>query len=150
SLSFRGRAGSVNRPFAGPGDPVELRLSPTCDAGKHFPDDPVVSVFFTPPHGPRSLVVVAADCGALAGALASCSPQTARVDCRQQAPQLADGRLVFSFPDTDDLIDAVDDDRTLTGAVRLAVTPAGAPLPCQLASTACGADANLAACIDTL
>ena len=39
--TFRGAHGTINRPFASPADldPVDLRLSPTCDANASF-DDP--------------------------------------------------------------------------------------------------------------
>jgi hypothetical protein len=64
-----------------------------------------------------------------------------------------ESRLMVRFPDTDDLVGAPDDGRTLVGSTTLAVTAAGAPLPCALATTRC-ADAGdlpgLVACLDEL
>ena len=67
--TFRGARGTLDRPFAGPGDLVELRLIPVCDtASPGFDPDPaaqVVTLVFTPPNGARNLVVLATDCAAL-------------------------------------------------------------------------------------
>jgi cysteine-rich repeat protein len=58
--------------------------------------------------------------------------------------------LRFRFPDTDALVGAPDDDRTLTGPTTIAVTPATAPLPLGLASGRCADTPGLVACIDEL
>ena len=58
--------------------------------------------------------------------------------------------LSFRFPDTDPLVDAPDDDRTLTGPATVAVTPASAPLPFGVASSRCAETPGLVACIDEL
>jgi hypothetical protein len=67
--------------------------------------------------------------------------------------------LRFRFPDTDALLDAANDGRTLTGPVAIAVSPLGSPLPCALATAPCaevGAPAvavgapRVVACVDDL
>jgi hypothetical protein len=154
--SFRGFRGALDRPFAGPGDPVEIALHPACDAASSgfTAATPVVSIVFTPPNGPRSLVVLAGDCAALAAEAQRCStrPDMATVRFRPAdgVQVLDDHRLRFSFPDTDDLLDAPGDDRTLSGPATIAVSRADAPLPCELAGATCAAQADLLACVDTL
>jgi Tol biopolymer transport system component len=155
--TFRGAQGTLDRPFASPGDVVELRTSPFCDAAATFPDSgaaTIVSVIFTPPAGPRSIVVLAADCASLSAQVAACGQRTdvAHVVCVQtsQTQVLDERRLHFVFPDTDALLDATNDDRTLAGPATIAVTAANAPLPCDLASTPCAGHAGLLGCVDTL
>src|SRR5262249_29888074 len=62
SNAFRSQAGTVDRPFAGPGDFVTLGLDPVCDGSRAFAADPsgnVVTIVFTPPGGgPRNVVVL--------------------------------------------------------------------------------------------
>ena len=163
--TFRSSLGSVNRPFAGPGDFVEVRLSPACDAAStgFLPAAAahVVSVIFTPPAGPRTVVVLAHDCSALASVRATCAARAdvATVVCLPANPpdglpavEFTDSdsgrRLRFRFPDTDALVDAPTDDRTLTGPATIAVTAADAPLPCDLASRPCAGRGGLVACVD--
>ena len=80
---FRGALGSLNRPYAIPGDNGEILtltlqrdpLDPNaCDgASPGFPAtaaEAVVTVVFTPPAGPANAVVLAADCEGLASELA--------------------------------------------------------------------------------
>jgi hypothetical protein len=155
--SFRGAQGSLDRPFASPGDVVEVRTSPLCDAAATFSDsaaNTVVSVIFTPPEGPRSLVVLATDCAALTAQVQTCGqrPDVARTVCMPAGGLqiLDERRLRFVFPDTDALLDAVEDDRTLTGPATIVVTAANAPLPCDLASAPCAGHAGLLACVDGL
>lgn len=153
SNNFRGQLGSLNRPFAGPGDLVEIRLSPACDAGAKIPANPVVSVVFTPPAAAPSLVAVSADCAALEPALNACraNSQFTSVTCQTAGVQIVDEqRLRFSFPDTDVLLDAPQDDRTLTGPATIAVSASGAPLPCDIPTAGCTPRDGLAACVGTL
>ncbi len=160
---FRGASGSANRPFAGPGDFVELRAGSIChpnaggfqaDASEH-----VVSFIFTPPDGPASVVALAADCSSLAASLDRCaaSASLAAITCIPHSEAAVetierDGerRLQFRFPDTDALVDGQDDDRTLAGALTIAVTSRGDPLPCDLASHKCASRDDLPVCIDDL
>jgi hypothetical protein len=69
SITFRGALGSINRPFSAPGEIVELRLSPVCDAASTgfatSAADHVVTLVFTPPDGPRNVIVMSPDCQGL-------------------------------------------------------------------------------------
>jgi hypothetical protein len=58
--------------------------------------------------------------------------------------------LRFRFPDTDALFGTPTDGQTLAGPVTIAVTAAGAPLPCDLAKAPCASKSGLVACIDDL
>ncbi len=160
---FRGAAGSANRPFAGPGDFLELRAGTAChpaaggfqaEAAAH-----VVSVVFTPQAGRASLVALAADCAAVTADLSRCSQSQnlAHAVCVPHADAAVESverdgerRLRLRFPDTDALLHARDDDRTLTGPAALAVTAAGDPLPCDLVSRRCREREDLPVCIDAL
>jgi cysteine-rich repeat protein len=172
---FRGATGSLDRPFAMPGDVIELRVRPAvCDGestglvdlpgGATFADDYQVTVLFEPPGGgPRNAVVVTtADCASLAPALAACEAQLGAggsASCEQVGagpdltviPDPIEGRLRFRFPDTDPRVGTVSDDRTLAGPATLVVTAAGAPLACDLAGPPrCADRTGLVACIDEL
>src|SRR5262245_12856035 len=65
--SFRSALGATDRPYATPGDFVELSVRPmVCDAASpgfsSNPDDYVVTLIFQPPsNGPRRVVVVTTD-----------------------------------------------------------------------------------------
>jgi len=167
--TFRGARGVVDRPFAGPGDPVEIRLQPGCDdASPGFSStatDQVVTLVFTPPNGPRNIVLLAASCDDIEAQRQACAaaPGVANATCvafnqTGTAPAVEiserDGlrRLRFRFPNTDGLVDAADDGRTLSGPVAIAVTAAAAPapLPCDLGSMSCQQHEGLLACIDSL
>lgn len=159
---FRGFAGSLNRPFAGPGDAVDIRLSPTCDRALLLPtaEDHAVTVVFKPPRGPRTVVVLAADCAGLQQNLRACEAlasvaltrcvATGGTDLVEIIESDGTRRLRFRFPDTDVDLAAPEDDRTLAGPAVIAVTAAGAALPCALAEEACGPAVEAIACIDTL
>ena len=110
--TFRGAHGTISRPFASPGEPVDLRLSPKCDANSRF-DDPrglAISVIFTPPEGARHVVVVAQSCAGLDDALAACRarPGVGSATCSTTDQMLLLDPLSFrfAFPDTDSLLDA--------------------------------------------
>lgn len=164
--TFRGALGSVDRPFAGPGDFVELRLSPTCD-GASAGFDPVASgnvitIAFTPPAGPERLVVIADDCAALESERAACAADLAggTVVCLPLATppgspaieivERESLRLRFRFPSTSGMVPGANADLTLSGPVTLAVTRRGAPLACGLATEPCDEQTGLVACIDEL
>ncbi|HVM97196.1 MAG TPA: hypothetical protein VMT89_12460, partial [Candidatus Acidoferrales bacterium] len=152
--NFRGSHGGLDRPFAGPGDVVEVQLSTACNPDASFTAvTPVVTVVFTPPRGPQSIISIADDCAAIAPALETCAaqPQVANAKCVQSPIQVLDAQhLRFSFPDTDALVDAAGDDRTLSGPATIAVSAAGRPPPCALIHDTCGAHGELLACIDAL
>src|SRR5262245_37063234 len=70
SQTFRGALATADRPFASPGQFVELRVRPAvCDGSSPgfalTPDDYVVTVFFTPPGGTVNAVVLATDCSGI-------------------------------------------------------------------------------------
>lgn len=151
---FRAALGSVNRPFAGPGEFVEIRVRPAiCDSAStgfvdvdrdgSKSDDHVVTVLFVPPNGGTpNAVVLAENCDTID--LTTCTAQLngGSATCRTandsdfpgtqiRVPSL--NELQFSFPNTDDHVAATEDGLTLVGPARLVVTRAGAPLRCELA-----------------
>jgi len=163
--TFRATRGSISQPFASPGEWVELRANPACDATAGFTlpvDDYIVTVVFEPPGETRSVVTLAADCSSLQADLASCGARpdvgVARclpftdVDGARVMLLVQDTipRLRFRFPDTDEDLGDSDDDRTLVGPATIAVSRRGQPLPCELASVPCGTQPDLLACIDSL
>ncbi len=172
---FRGALGTVDRPFAGPGDFVELHVRPLiCDqASPGLPpgvDDLVVTLVFKPLVGPqRAVVLTTQSCGdaGLATQLGACdaTPGISSVTCVQMNRTggpvdmdiiQRDGipRLRFRFPDTDALLGAAVDDRTLAGPATIAVSARSqASLPCALASSTCSArpaTLGVVACVDEL
>lgn len=171
---FRGTLGTLDRPFAGPGDFVELHVRPTiCDgtsAGLGAdPSNLVVTLLFTPIGGPERAVVLTtrpcADAGMVAK-LGACAATpglgAASVSCvqvNQSGPvdmaliDRGDGipRLRFRFPDTDAILGPGGDNRTLAGPATIAIDDAGAALPCGLAGATCQSQAaalGLIACVD--
>ncbi len=154
--TFRGATGSLDRPFARPGDWVTLSLSGPCagDAAP-LPDSAalIVHIVFAPLGGeaPR-LVALAESCQGVASE--SCGLP---VTCFPAGPgqgflsldRLGDDALRFRLPDTDALLQAVDDDRTLSGPARVAVSEIGQQLPCQIVTSGCGSAAGLA-CVGAL
>ena len=168
SNTFRGAIGSADRPFAGPGDVLELHRNvcdPTSSGFSASAADHVITFVFTPPNGSRHVVILAADCASLDAKRAACAATSgiAGAKCVQgnQFGQLSlevvdrEGirRLRIRVPGVADLggIDAVSE-HTLSGPATIAVTAAAdpGPLPCDLASTPCAGHSSLLACIDTL
>jgi cysteine-rich repeat protein len=169
---FRGALGVVDRPFATPGDFVELTVRrEICDgasrgladfdgSGAITPDDVVVTLIFEPPDGgARNAVVVAPSCAPVTPKLAACTAQIQGGTATCVAaphPDLVvqqsaiDEKVRFRFPDTDDRVGAPGDDRTLAGPATIAVTPADTPLPCHLAASRCAGSTGLIACVDEL
>ena len=61
--SFEGEQGALNRPFAAPGELLEVSLR-SCDASPGLSSNPLdhaVTVIFAPDGGPRTAVVLTAD-----------------------------------------------------------------------------------------
>src|SRR5262245_8905825 len=166
--TFRGALGVVDRPFARPGDPVELRLDPAChgaSAGVSAAASAHVGAGrFRPPAGPPRAVVLAPDClgfaaarnrceAVLGGGRATCIPAGDAVSVVER-----DGirRLRVRFPDTDALLAtpgdpaSAADGRTLAGPATIAVTRPGDDLPCGLATGRCRDTFGLVACVDEL
>ena len=172
--AFRGALGTLDRPYAAPGDFVDVHVrQQLCDetsAGISFdPTQSEVTLLFTPPgEDARAVVLTTAACAGL----------TARLDACEDAPGMAKGgvtciqvnqpgnpigltapfvngstHLRFRFPDTDALLAPAGDRRGFTGPATIAVSPAGAALPCGLATAKCSAQAGklgLLACVDAL
>ena len=172
SRVFRGALGGSDRPFVAPGRFVELRVQPEgCDtASAGFgatAAEQVMTVVFEPPlGGPRNVVVLTTSCADVEGARQVCKSRSdvASITCQEvNGPGAPVGlavvereglrRLQVRFPDTDVLLESSADDRTFAGPAAIAVTGAGSPLPCELASRRC-ADAaglpGLLACVDEL
>lgn len=158
--TFNGAVGATNRPFAGPGEPLEIRIRP-CDAASpgFLPSstDQVVTIVFKAPNGTNRVVALANDCTGVDTATCAGTAGVTSATCRVEPGLLThtdidigDRRIVFPFPDTDVDFAAPSDDLTLTGPVAIAVTPKVDPLPCQLASTTCASQTGLLACIDAL
>lgn len=171
-ITFRGAVGSADRPFAGPGDMVELRArAEVCDAASvgfsATPADEVVTFLFTPPGGATNIIVVANDCTDI-DAQPACPGAASRrcqdADAPGRPSDLAiverDGerRLLVRFPDTDADLPPAGDAHTFSGPVRIVVkdrrvAPAGQLAGCELVSPSCAAAppvTGLAACIDQL
>jgi len=166
---YRGARGTLNRPFAFPGDVAEqirirLKRDPgdplACEVGRPgfenlnggiAEDDYFVTVLFEPPAlgAPRHAVVLttAANEETCDGLLNACRDHLSEgsADCVPY-PVGPDGLLVFDadtlvfrFPDTDLQFLPDADDLTFSGPAAIAVTPVGQPLPCGLAQTSCAA-----------
>jgi hypothetical protein len=183
---FRGALGTVDRPYAIPNDEgqdLTVRLGtaacgqpPTSfvdfdSDGDDGQDDHYVTVLFTPPSGgPRNGIVYTTTqhLGACQTLADSCSGDLGggAITCRAVGIKSNDLEVIdsntlrFRFPDTDIDFNATQDDRTFTGPATIAITPITTPLPCELATTSCGAclssngacvaQPNLIACIDDL
>jgi hypothetical protein len=157
--TFRGSLGSTNRPFASPGEFVEVRLRPhVCDAASPGftstdPADYAVTIVFTPPNGgDRNIVVVATDCAGIAACTPATSPccETAGPDDLALVTRGTETRLQFRFPDTDLLVDGASDGRTLAGPAAIAVTARSEAPASGLATSPCASQTGLIACIDQL
>ena len=170
---FRGALGTLDRPFAGPGDFVELHIRPTiCDhTSPGLGTDPsnlAVTLLFTPTGGPkRAVVLTTQSCSdaALVAKLNACSTtpgmSVGGVSCVHMNPLDADivtrndsiPRFRFRFPDTDAIVGPTGDDRTLSGPATIAVSHVADDLPCGLINDTCQASAaglGLVACVDQL
>lgn len=161
--SFDAVVGATNRPFAAPGEPVEVRTRP-CDAPAVLTAnaaDHVVTVLFEPrAGGPRHAAVLTANADCAAFDLASCQGQlgpgaplplcvTGATAGLEVVEPNGVRHLRFRFPDTDPLVDLPDDRRTLAGPATIAVTAASnGTLPCALATTSCREQSGLITCVD--
>jgi Tol biopolymer transport system component len=168
--TLRSDAATIDRPFAGPGQWVELGPDPCGDPGRLAAPVAglVVTVAFTPPAGgPPAVVVVApqsCDGPILQQRLAACQRVLdrigGRVACRSarittppldmEHPVARPGNLRFRFPDTDDLVGDADDDRGIAGPAVIAVTAVDAPLPCDVAEDRCATPGGTLACVDQI
>src|ERR1051325_8150314 len=87
--TFTATLGPTNRPFAAPGESLELALRP-CDTASLSTDPTghVVTVLFTPPDGTPNVAIVATDCAALEAARQVCEGELegGRATCLQVDP----------------------------------------------------------------
>ncbi|MBY0274236.1 hypothetical protein K2Z84_02755 [Candidatus Binatia bacterium] len=171
SKSFRGTLGDLNRPFAAPGDFVEVGASKARCAGaspgfSDKLDDQVVSVVFRPSGGqPRVAFLTSGNCfdADAQQKVAACEATVGagNVSCVQAGPLASpvnlaiverngERKVSFRFPDTDALLAPDFDDRTLSGPATIAVSRTTDPLPCGLATASCDAQAGLLACVDQI
>ena len=160
--TFRSTLANTDRPFARPGDWVRLSLDAACHGASGgftgTTDDQVVTVLFTPPNGQRNVVAIATDCGNVDTTTCTMRSDVDTATCIQVngagdpvALERVDQRtLRFRFPDTDGLVLSASDDLTFSGPATIAVTPAGAALPCALAGAPCAGQPGLVACVDDL
>lgn len=116
--SFRSTLAAADRPFASPGDWIQLTREPGCHAGSPgfatTAAEQVVTVVFQPPAGPRHVAILATDCAALESRRQDCAarPDVASATCftanRFGQPLdivASDGNhLRFRFPDTDPIL----------------------------------------------
>jgi Tol biopolymer transport system component len=114
TLQYRSAVGSVDRPYAAPGETLDVTLDPRCDAAgfSTTPDDQVVTYLFRSTTTEADVVVATTDCAAIAPALASCRVRAGvrSVSCVTGPP--ADGGLTIlspdrarlTFPDTDAIL----------------------------------------------
>lgn len=157
---FRSAIGSVNRPFAGPGDYVEVRLRPgVCgadairyvdlDSDGQVNDDYMVTMLFVPPSADATAIILAEDCAGLDLTGCEAEPAVGGAECREvnglgepvglAVDEASETELQFRFPDTDEFFadpndpQTATDDRTLAGPMTIVVTRREASLPCQLA-----------------
>jgi hypothetical protein len=162
SKAFRSSVGATNRPFAAPGDLVEVAVDPAgCDgASPGLLGDPLqeaVTIVYTPAGTAAGhAVVLAADCSdpALQANLVVCQraakSKTAIPCVSQPRAGLAQAgtHLSFRFPDTTALFPPAG----LAGPATVAVTRVADPLPCglALAGATCAAQSGTLACVDAL
>jgi hypothetical protein len=168
STVLRSSLGGVDRPFAGPGDLVELRVRPeVCDSSSpgFSPAiaDTAVTLAFRPPNGgPVNVVVLATNCAEVGtcGGASSTTCVTANAGGQPSDLQVVDRdgerRLLVRFPDTDSLLQAANDDRTFSGPVAIAVKDRRFTMvreACELVSQTCSSvvpQSGLVACVDEL
>ena len=82
--TFDAILGATNRPFAGPGEPLEIRLRPCDTASTGFlptGDEHVVTVVFKAPDGTNRVVALANDCLGVDTATCDGTPGVASAVC---------------------------------------------------------------------
>jgi hypothetical protein len=164
TTTFRGALGSTDRPFASPGEFVEVRVRPqVCDAASpgfapaDIASNFAVTLVFTPPFGgPRNIVVLATNCPFMGAPIGPCAGAATTRCVPAAANDLAivarngERRLQFRFPDTDLLADGLDDGRTFAGPATIAVTTLDDAPACGPVTGSCTTQSGLIACIDDI
>lgn len=151
--SYEGVLGATNRPYAAPGETLEIRHRDCDDGGKNpaaQADQNLVTVAFLDPGGQSgSLVVVADECDDSLTALVDACSMTIGVDAAACVPsdelEVAGSQLRFTFPETASLFGGED----LVGPARIAVTRRGEPVPCSLARRGCEDMSGTDICVDS-
>jgi len=157
--TYASHLGATNRPFAAPGERVELKLRSCDDASTGFladPDTMAVTLVFEPPAGgPTTVVAVANDCSGIDTATCLADPSVDAATCIGGIGAIAtrtdvddgDLRLLLTMPDTDALFAGATDYLTLSGPLTIAVHAKSDPLACGLASATCASEPGLLACV---
>ncbi|MFP6665536.1 MAG: hypothetical protein VCC00_15190 [Deltaproteobacteria bacterium] len=153
--TYDGALGSANRPWAAPGESLELRHR-SCDAQGAVPaplgSANVVTIAYLEPGATgASLVVLTDSCdAAFAAEVASCtaSKGVAAALCAETDSLMNAGAssLRFAFPDAVALFGGAG----LAGATRIAVTRRGDAVPCDLARRSCDEIAGVDICVGAL
>jgi hypothetical protein len=158
TLAFNAQIGATTRPYAAPGEALEIMLR-GCDAPNVLlpnASDHLVTVVFTPPAGPKTAVVLtaAADCSAVNPKLAACQAQlgggaatptcvAAPTSGLELVSHNGIPHLRFRFPDTDAVSGG-----PLAGPAAVAVSASADALPCGVATADCVGTAGTIACAD--
>ncbi len=159
--SYEGAVGSANRPYASPGETVDLRVRP-CDRDSiglgRTADDHVVTILSRPAgRAPHATILTVQACSL--AAVTACEDELRTVDsaatvsCVEGASagievvgEGPDRRLRFRFPDT--AAQAGPASGGLAGPASIAVSSADGPLPCGQVASGCDAATGLRFCID--
>lgn len=160
--TFPGQVGALTRPYAAPGETIELKLR-DCDAVSTgigpSGENHLVTVLFEPLVGPPQAVVLADGITCDAIDLASCEAELGGGDVTCVSGSEAglavvdrngEPRLRFRFPDTDFARDGAEDDLTYSGPATIVATRVGDPLACDVAQTGCTRDGGLVACVGSI
>jgi cysteine-rich repeat protein len=171
---FRGALGSLNRPFAIPGDHGQALIIaldragcdhaspgfPDQSTGRTSEDDIFITLLFKPPAGgARNAVILTTQaneilCQSRTSDALSNLGDDGNASCRtvssgtQELNVIDSATLAFRFPDTDAQLALSDDDLTLAGPAVIAVTSTANALPFELANRRCADATGLIACID--
>ncbi len=149
--SYRGALGSLDRPYAMPGDSVQIGLDLAgCDseASPGFPSggsSKVLTIVYTPPNGPRHAAVFSKNpyCTTFDSTYASqCLAQLgtgATVSCTNSSIGGDATTVPFGWPAT-----------SQSGPAKIAISSSSAAPPCQIATQRCADTPGLFACIDDL
>ena len=161
---FESALGASNRPFASPGDFVEIALRRTSTSGMGgtvAAEDLVALFVFSPPAGKKTIVGVGSACVPDALSVCESFPEVYEAACVETPADDIRVRVneaglptavAVRFPSTDELFDGVVDDRGLTGPVTIAILHKDADGVCELAELSCleslSSQPQLVACID--
>jgi hypothetical protein len=153
--TYSSALGSANRPWAAPGESIEVRHR-SCDTQGAAPalmgrDNLVTVAFLEPEMTGASLVILADRCDeGLIERVAGCRAAKAveNAVCVEvpgvALENLGDGKLRFPFPDTAEITG----EAGWAGPARIAVTDRSADLPCALARRSCKEMEGTSICVD--